>query len=299
LTWQAGTALFASDKDKGALKTLKPISRLLACAAMVFASPALADHTPDQLSAARQAEARGAEMYAYDQAAWHSTDSFQDDLKKRGWSLERAQQEGLSGYIVEPAANGRLLATFYRTKGGKLVAMARYWVLGSKVERGELIKDGEDNALSPLALRLIEAREKAIDAAVADKVFLCTKGNVNTVVLSPRADGSIPAYVMSAGVETGVFPAGGHYLYVFGTNGKLQSSRAFSKSCINVDSRAVPKDAAGYGLTHLLDPQPNEVHAFVSYNVPIKLFVIIDASKDLWEIDRGKIIYKQVMKDMP
>lgn len=68
----------------------------------------------------------------------------------------------------------------------------------------------------------------------ADKVFLCTKGNVNTVVLSPRADGSIPAYVMSAGVETGVFPAGGHYLYVFGTNGKLSpaapSARAASMS---------------------------------------------------------------------
>lgn len=34
---------------------------------------------------------------------------------------------------------------------------------------------------------------------------------------------------------------------------------------------------------------------FVSYNVPIKLFVIIEPSKELWEIDRGKLVFKQVM----
>jgi hypothetical protein len=272
---------------------------LLAVAAVGVAVPALADPTPTELSAAREAEARGAEMYAYDQAAWHSTDAFQVDLKKRKWDFARAGQEGFAGYIVEPAEKGRLLATYYGVKEGKTFAMARYWVLGSKVEKGGFLKEGDDTALSPLATRLVETRKKAIDAAIEQKSFLCTKGSLNTIVLPPRGDGSIPAYVMSSGVEAGVFPAGGHYRFVFGADGKLLSSKAFTKSCVNVDTRNMPKSAAGFGVSHLLDPQPTEVHAFVSYNVPIKLFVIIEASQDLWEVDRGKMTFKQVMKEKP
>ena len=54
----------------------------------LLAAPAQADPGGAELAAAREAESRGAEIYAYDQAAWHSTDRFQDDLKKRKWSLE-------------------------------------------------------------------------------------------------------------------------------------------------------------------------------------------------------------------
>lgn len=278
---------------------MRPISALLALAAATLAVPAWADPTPAQLEAARQAEARGAEIYAYDQAAWHSTDALQADLRKRGQSREQIFEQGMRGYVVEPAEGGLLLVTYYGQKDGRTWAMARYWVLGSQVRKGGFLTDEDDSALSPLALKLVEIRGKAIEAAIGQKAFLCTKGNLNVVVLPPRADGSIPAYAMSSSIESGVFPAGGHYLYVFDAGGKLISSRAFSKGCINVDSRAVPKEAAGYGLSHLLDPQPTEIHAFVSYNVPIKLFVIIEGSKDLWEIDRGKMTFKQVMTDLP
>ncbi|NCU11452.1 MAG: hypothetical protein GXC70_04710 [Sphingomonadaceae bacterium] len=271
--------------------------RLLILLAALVATPVLADPTEPELAAAREAEARGAEIYAYDQAAWHSTDRMQADLKKRKWTLEKAQQEGMAGYVVEPAGDGQLLATYYGVKDGKTFAMARYRVRGSKVERGGFLKDGDDAALSPLALRLVEMRGKAVDAAIEQKVFRCTRGNLNTVVLPPRADGTIPAYVMSSAVEAGLFPAGGHYRYVFGADGKLLSSRAFSKSCVNVDSRNVPKKAAGFGVSHLLDPQPTEIHVFVSYNVPITLFVITQSNSNLWEVARGKVTFKQVMKD--
>ena len=278
---------------------MRPISALLALAAAMLAVPAWADPTPAQLEAARQAEARGAEMYAYDQAAWHSTDALQADLKKRGQSIEQVSEQGMSGYVVEPAEGGLLLVTYYGQKDGRTWAMARYWMLGSQVRKGGFLKPEDDSALSPLALKLVEIRRKAIETAIGNKAFRCTRGNLNTLVLPPRADGSFPAYVMSSAVEESVFPAGGHHLYVFDAGGKLISSRTFSKGCINVDSRAVPKEAAGYGLSHLLDPQPTEIHAFVSYNVPIKLFVIIEGSKDLWEIDRGKMTFKQVMTDLP
>ena len=48
-------------------------------------------------------------------------------------------------------------------------------------------------------------------------------------------------------------------------------------------------------MSHSLDPQPTEIHAFVSYNVQITLFVIIEPGNELWEIERGKIVFKQVM----
>lgn len=260
---------------------------------------ALADPTAAELSAASEAEARGAEIYAYDQAAWHSTDQLLVDLKKRKSSMEQVSREGMAGYVVEPAGTGLLLATYYGVKDGKTVAMARYWVRGSKVERGGFLKQGDDPALSPMALLLVETRRKTIDAAIADKVFICTKGQPNTVVLPPRADGSIPAYLLSASVQTGRFPAGGHYRYVFGGDGTLLSSRAFTKACVDVDTAGLPKKAEGFGVSHMLDPQPTEIHVFVSYNVPVKLFVITDANRSLWLVDSGKVSFKQVMKDLP
>jgi hypothetical protein len=272
---------------------------LLAVAAALVALPALADPTEGQRAAAKEAEVRGAEIYAYDQAAWHSTDRFVIDLQKHGLTLETAQDAGFGGYVVEPAGGGLLMVTYYAKNEGKWVAMARYWVQGSRVKKGGFLKPKDDSTLSPLALKLIDVREKVIDTAVEQKVFLCTKGNLNTVVLPPRADGTIPAYVMSSGVETGVFPAGGHYRYVFGTDGKLLSSRAFTKACVNVDVKAVPRNAAGYAVSHMLDPQPTEIHVFVSYNTPVKLFVIIEGSKDLWEVSKGKVTFKQVLKDYP
>lgn len=278
---------------------VRRLSLMLALLASLFALPALADPTAEAQAAAREAEARGAEIYAYDQAAWHSTDRLQEDLKKRKWTFEDASKAGMSGYVVEPAEDGMLLATYYGVKDDKSFAMARYWVRGSKVVRGGFLKPKDDPALSPLALRMVATRKRAVETAIAEKAFLCTRGTFNTVILPPRADGSMPAYVMSSGVEAGVFPAGGHFRYVFDAEGKLLSSRAFTKGCVNVDTRGVPKNAAGYGVSHSMDGQPTEIHVFVSYNVPVKLFVIIDSTKELWEIDRGKVTYKQVMKDAP
>jgi hypothetical protein len=264
--------------------------------ALLLSANAAAEPTPAHLEAVKEAEQRGAEIYAYDQAAWHSTDAFQRDLKKRKWTIERAQQEGLSGFIVEPAEDGLLLATYYIYKDARFTAMARYWVRGSKVERGGFVRPGQNPNLSVQGIVLVLAREKATDAAAGQKLFTCTRGRFNTVVLPPRQDFTIPVYLMSSSVETGVFPAGGHFLFVMGADGKLVSHRAFSKGCVNVDSRRLPKKSEGFGVSHMLDPQPTEIHAFVSYNVPVKLFVIVEPGNELWEVDRGKIRYKQVIK---
>jgi hypothetical protein len=77
------------------------LSRLLLISAAMLTTPALADPNAQQLAAAKEAEVRGAEIYAYDQAAWHSTDRFQSDLKKANLTLEQAVDQGVRGYVVE------------------------------------------------------------------------------------------------------------------------------------------------------------------------------------------------------
>lgn len=273
------------------------LSRLLLISAAMLTTPALADPNAQQLAAAKEAEVRGAEIYAYDQAAWHSTDRFQSDLKKANLTLEQAVDQGVRGYVVEPVEKGQLLATYYAEKDGQIRAFARYWVVGSSVRRGGLVKPGDDAALSPLALKLVGLRDKAVDAARDTKSFYCGKGVPNTVVLPPRADGTFSIYVMSAATQSGRFPAGGHSRFDFDATGKLVAHRAFTRGCIDVDSAGVPKDAAGFAVSHSLDPQPTEVHVFISYNVPVKLFVIIEPGQDLWEIDRGKVVFKQAGLD--
>ena len=269
--------------------------RLLLIAAALAAAPALADPTAQQLAAAKEAEVRGAEIYAYDQAAWHSTDRFQIDLRKAKLTLALVSEQGVRGYVVEPAGNGLLLVTYYAQKDGKTWAFARYWMAGSSVRRGGLVKPGDDAALSPLALKLVELRGKAIAAADETKSFYCGEGVPNTVVLPPRADGTYPVYVMSAATQAGRFPAGGHSRFDFDGAGELVAHRAFTKSCIDVVTSIEGRKAVGYGVSHSMDPQPTEIHVFVSYNVPIKLFVIVEPGNNLWEIDRGKVAFKQVM----
>lgn len=270
-------------------------ARLLLIAAALAATPAIADPSAQQLAAAKEAELRGAEIYAYDQAAWHSTDRFQIDLKKAKLTVDQAFDQGVRGYVVEPAEKGLLLVTYYGQKEGRTWAFARYWMAGSSVRRGGLVKLGEDAALSPLALKLVDLRGKGLAAAGETKSFYCGKGTPNTVVLPPRNDGTYPVYVMSAATQAGRFPAGGHSRFDFDGAGKLVAHRAFTKGCIDVETAAVPKGAEGFGVSHALDPQPTEIHVFVSYNVPIKLFVIIEPGNDLWQIDRGKVVFKQMM----
>ena len=278
---------------------MRLVTPLVLFAAMALAVPALADPSAGELAATLAAEARGAEMYAYDQAAWHSTDQLHEDMQSGGLTVADMLSRGFAGFIVEPVSDGLLLATYYGKKDGKIFALARYWMAGSKVKRGGLVKSDEDAALSPLALKLVERREQAVAVASADEVGICTDGAPNTVVLPPRPDGSIPVYFMSASVENGTFPAGGHYLYVFDAAGKLASKRPFTKGCVLVDWRNLPKGAAGASVSHLLDPQPSEIHVFVSLNMPGKLFVITTSNKDLWLIDHGHISFKQVMDALP
>lgn len=270
---------------------IRTLTAFLLALAALLAAPALATPSAAQLAAAKQAEARGAQIYAYDQAAWHATDAWQEERSKYDLSAGDMADLGLKGYIVEPAEDDMLLTTFFGIgKDGKRFAHARYWVRGSTVLRGGFVKRGEDNSLSPLAMRLIDAREAALAQAIKDQISLCSRSSPNFVVLPPGADGIISAYILTSTTVDGIYPAGGHFRYDYGAQGKLVAQRPFMKSCFPIDTR--PKDGkapVGIGLTHLLDPQPTEIHVFVSYNIPVPLYVMTQPNKEVWRVQNGTV----------
>jgi hypothetical protein len=282
--------------DKAAISRVIPLLNLgaapmsffrtIALAAALFATPALAAPKPEELAAARVAETVGAEMYAYDQAAWHGTDKFVEDLQRA-----EADQSLLRGYVVEPGGAGLLKATFFGMRDGKYFAFASYWVRGNKVERGGIIEPDGAHELSLLALRMIEVRQKAIEHLQKGSYAFCNRARPNTLILPPRADGSIPVYVMTAPVSNSSYPAGGHYRFDFDAQNKLMGERAFMRSCMDVRYGGRGSERAeAMVLTHLLDPQPTEVHVFVSRYVQIPLLVLTDSNEELWAITAGQIV---------
>ena len=274
---------------------------IVAALAALLAAPVHAKPTEAEFAAAKAAETRGNLMFDYDQAAWHATDAFMDEVSKSGRDLDRlAKEEGLAGYIVEPGETGALIATFFGRKGDALHAVARYTVKGSTVTGGGFVKAGDDPALSPLAQRMIAARDVAFDAGAQGDHGLCSRETPNTLALPPDENGVISAYILTATRTTGIYPAGGHFRFDVGPDGKLVGERRFMKGCFTVDYRQQDgKTPAGVFLTHLLDPQPTEIHVFVSRNIPIGLYVGTEANNAVWEVEKGHIKYVSDVQLVP
>ncbi len=260
----------------------------------VLSSAALAKPSAEELVAASAAEARGEAMFAYDRAAWHATDKFQEDLRRQGIDLAKLVAQGFKGYIVEPDEGGQLLTSFYAQRDGRSFALARYQVTGGTVSGGGFVEPDGAATLSLLALRMIDAREKAIQQMALPDHGLCSKSPPNTLVLPPQVDGSIPVYVLTSTATDGVYPAGGHYRFEYDADGNLSGERRFMNSCFQIEYRSkdgnTPKVLF---LTHLLDPQPTEIHVFVQLNIPVSLGVMTVANRALWSVEAGKVRYVQ------
>lgn len=263
-----------------ALASVVPLSPVNA------AGPDTEAPTADQIAAIRAAEVLGREMYDYDQAAWYSTDRFMLDLQKAGLTEAHYEALGLRGYIVEPASDGLLLATYYREKNGQRSAYARYWMQGRAVTKGGIIEPDGDTVLSPLALRMIAAREAAKELALSENLGFCAQANPNSLVLPPRKDGSMPVFLMTPQIQNGSYPVGGHYRFDFDAQGKLVSRRSYMKTCIDA---TWSKGGAGFMMTHLLDPQPNEMQVFVSLYMPVPLVIATTQNGRLWTVSKGSV----------
>jgi len=205
---------------------------------------------------------------------------------------------GLQGYITEPGEGAAVTVTFFARQNDLNWAYARYSYLEGTVSGEGILSDSSDRSISPLATRMISARENALSEMQKPEHRLCTASPPNTITLPPDEHGMLSVYVMSSTTDTESYPAGGHYRFDFDETGRLIGERRFMNSCFPVDWRekkgAKPKMVF---VTHLLDSQPTEVHSFVSRNIPIALIVGTVKNKAIWGIERGHISYIQDIPD--
>ncbi|MCF8503287.1 MAG: hypothetical protein K9G59_00085 [Caulobacter sp.] len=245
---------------------------------LAFASGASAQSAADQV-ALKRAAARGEQIYAYDQAAWVTTDVM---LKK----LPDPGKAGIRGWVILPKGEG-LTAIYYGEEDGKPFAVFSGDVRGRKVVASKAFGPDDDRALSPEAIALVTA-PRAI--ALTDQ-RACTRGPFNRVTLPPeRPGGPTLVYLLSPQVEANIYPFGGHFLFEIGPDGKSSSVRGFTRSCLNMSAvDQGSRSVAGLFITHLLDQTPTEIHVWLSLWTGKTVYVGTTAPQRVWSVNGAKI----------
>lgn len=255
---------------------------LVACASHALAKP-LTHELQMQMEANL---ARGELLYAYDQAAWHTTDAM-------AAALPEATKKLLRGYIVTPDGNN-LRTTFYGQEGAREFAVYSATWDGSAIIRPALYSAEPRPTDSAEELRMIAARNVATNIDVIGRLGLCSEGTPNvTVIPGATPADPISVYVMTPQTENGMWPLGGHYR-IDVKDGRIVSRRAFTNSCINLGGGA-KKDEKVVMMTvsHVLDAIPTEIHAFTMLTSGISVQVVTqDSSFALWR-KNGKTVVTQ------
>lgn len=249
--------------------------------AAVFAAPAQAD----EAAALRRAAERGRLIYAYDGAAWVSSDAMLAAIRDPGAA-------GVRGYVVEPGPEaGVLHAVYFRWDGDTPKAVFTAEVRGRQVLSSRVLGPNDDATLSPAAVRLVAARKIAVEEVKKRGFGSCAGGRFNTVALPPEnPDGPVAVYVMTPQVKNGEYPNGGHYEIDVAADGAVASERAFTRSCLTLGGGGAPAgaEAAGVFVTHTLDPTPTEMHVFTSLSMGLPVFVGTGPDR-VWRVQGDRI----------
>ncbi|MDY0959722.1 hypothetical protein SOM26_13590 [Sphingomonas sp. CFBP8993] len=223
----------------------------------------------------------GVMIYAFDKAAWVSTDSLLE-------VMPRDQLGGLGGYVIEPIDRETLRATYYRGNAASAQAFFVADVRGGKVVRHEILP--QPVPLTPTQMILARARDIARDEAAAKGYRPCTAAPFNTVVLPSVDNGPVTVYLLSAQVANTHYMIGGNYRIAIAPSGRIVNTRTFNTSCMNLalPDRSKNERVTGLVVNHLLDPVPTEIHVFASYSVLAPIFVLTP-DKRVWQV-RGRDI---------
>ena len=189
---------------------------------------------------------RGRALYAYDEAAWHSTDAVMA-LKPTKGSFE--------SYI------GQKFGDKWTVVYGKLNAdRDRYLVIYEATQAGSSIEFNVKKYDQPK-----EDKGFYFTAALALSLAKSDFGSVNrpyNAAVLPAGSGQLYVYLLPAQTEDGVFPLGADVRYLISTDGKnVVEKRQLHKSIIEF---RFPKDAtpdSGYH-TAILDDVPEDSDVF-------------------------------------
>lgn len=268
----------------------KPVLLVLIAPALIALS-APPQQKSDEAARIATVATLGANIYLMDRAAWVASDALTA-------KLPRDRLTGIGGWVIERGGD-RLVVTFYRDKGDAARAFFVVDVRNGKVTNSRLLD--APVAMTQSQLRLVHARDAATTEAVARGYRPCTSAPFNTVILPPIGPESPTlVYLLSAQVENGTYPIGGHYRIVVGPDGKVVSSRPFTKSCINMTPKAGPRGEtpAGLFVNHILDPLPTEAHVFSSFAARMPVLVGT-GDKRVWEVKGNEITISKMKAPAP
>lgn len=234
-------------------------------------------------AAVQRAMKRGTTMFWFDRAAWVSS----DDLASR-LSAERLSEIG--GWIVTPFERGYHVDYFGKGQAEQQVIYSTD-VDGRTLSQQMIYPASGGPVLKGTAAQMAHALSLARDELAKRTDWQpCTPANFNTIVLPPDDDGTVSVYFLTPQTESDSFPFGGHYEIDIATDGHVTSARAFTRACITVkkEAQAGSKPAALF-LTHILDPQPTEIHVFEQFGTGVPLYVGIAAPRSVWKIENGQV----------
>lgn len=232
--------------------------------------------TESEAQALQLALNRGLDLIRYDQAAWHTTDTLREDVPA-------LSDSGIRGWVVTQVESG-LLVTFWKRDGEAYVGVySAIWNKDGVTERR--ILSGKDTALSDFQRGLIEAQQLVLKSGF--EFTRCSQAAFNSVVLPPTADGDpILVYFLVPQADFKSVPLGKHYRFSV-KDGKIESHRSFSNSCISLPLGLEKGKGKPEALTisHLLDPVPTEIHIFSTFAAKLPIYVITSSNNHIWSAE--------------
>lgn len=257
------------------------LHRLLLAIALALSAVTVATAQPSQDARVQMAFERGKLIYDLDQAAWHGTDTMLERLPEK-------RRSEIRGWVVEPDGDAFLLL-FYGYDGETPYGLFSARFKDGKVVWSHEIKPGEPRALTQAQQQMAAARA-AITKSISSpgsQIRSCTSGPLNTVVIPPVSETApVEVYLLTPQTTRDQYPFGGHYLLTVGPDGKVVSSRPFMKSCL---TQTLEPNTVAAMITHLLDPQPTEIHAFLSRWIGKPVYVMVTEPQQLWEVSPAGI----------
>jgi len=260
-------------------KFCTPISILFATLALAFAAPLqstdTAPMTKAEIADLKGALERGLDLYRYDQAAWHTTDTLLEDIADPG-------KKGIHGWVVTSVENG-MQVTYWKPTGDSFEAVYSAIYNGSEVV-SRTVHTPSNATLTSSQLALVRASR----VPETGKLMRCSDKPFNTVIMpSGKNSGSIYVYFLTPYNVLNEIPFGGHYRFEV-LDGEVLEQRAFTKSCIALSLTGEQNDKGepiAVGISHSLDPTPTEVHVFSMFTARVPLYVVTISPKRTWVVE--------------
>jgi len=226
---------------------------------------------------------RGKTLYVFDRAAWLTS----DDVLAR---LPPDRQGEVGGWIVTPLADGVHVDYFGKDAAANRVVYGAD-VKGETVANAVVYPSTAEPLLKEPASQMVRALRAARDVMGRHADWRsCSNAPLNTVVLPPDSKGTVAVYFLTPQTEVNSFPMGGHYEVDIARDGSTAYTRPFTNACLTMPKPPLGggTQPAGLFVTHILDPQPTEIHVFEQYYVGLPVFVATGPGT-VWKVEAGTI----------